>query len=64
MKRLFGLLLTMLLVLPNTAKADVMPSPSEMPAPGGEVTYVFIAVIVIAIVVTTIIAIKNKKGKK
>ncbi|MCR5483601.1 MAG: hypothetical protein K6E99_04295 [Bacilli bacterium] len=64
MKRLFGLLLTMLLVLPNTVKADVMPSPSEMPAPGGEVTYVFIAVIVIAIVVTTIIVIKNKKGKK
>ena len=64
MKKFFGLLVAMLLVIPNSVKADVMPSPSEMPAPGGEVTYVFIAVILIAIIATVLIAIKNKKGKK
>ena len=64
MKKIFSLLLTMLIVSPSIVKADVMPSPSEMPAPGGKVTYVFIAVIVIAIVITAIIIIKNKRGRK
>ena len=64
MKKIFSLLLTMLIVSPSIVKADVMPSPSERPTPGGEVTYVFLAVIVIAIVITAIINIKNKRGRK